>query len=218
MAASGPLTLPEGALDELPVFPLPGAVLLTGAHLELHVFEPRYRALLEHCMQTHGLMAIAQVTGASANDDLPSIAQVAGLGSVEHRTTFPDGRSHIVLVGRARVRLAELPFVPPFRRARATVVDDVEGVPPSRADELALNTALHGFVEALRKEGPRVVFERPADMPLAEVAQHVAQHLVFDAKVRQEILEMRDPCERIGRVTQALLAQRAELEGASSTN
>lgn len=202
----------EDALAELPLFPLPGAVLLPGAHLELHVFEPRYRALLEHCMDTHRHMAIVQIQGrASDGDDLPRIASIAGVGSIEHRDALPDGRSHIVLIGRARVQLEELPFVPPFRRARARIVADIEGAPVRAEDETALLTAIHGFVEALRKEGPNVTFERPDGVPAAEVAHHVAQHLLFDPAVRQEVLEMRDPAERVARVTSALLAQRMQL-------
>ena len=56
------MVLPEAALADLPVFPLPQVVLFPHAMLPLHVFEPRYRTMLAHCLATHRIMAVALVT------------------------------------------------------------------------------------------------------------------------------------------------------------
>lgn len=200
-------------MEDLPIFPLPNAVLFPQAHLELHVFEPRYRALLDASLNSHRMMAIAQIQTGAGPHGLPQIASIAGAGSIERRELLADGRSHIVLVGRARVRLEELPFVAPFRRARARVVVDLHDVPSAASDELLLVAAIRGFVEALRKEGPSISFERPEGVPAGELAHHAAQHLLFDGRIKQEILEMRHEKERIVRVAEELLAQRAQLIG-----
>lgn len=202
----------DDALAELPLFPLPGAVLLPGTHLELHVFEPRYQALLAHCLETHRHMGIVQIVG-DAEAKQPRIAAIAGVGSIEHHQPLEDGRAQIVLQGRARVHLTELPFKPPFRRAEARVIEDVIATPERKGDGTALRTALVSFLDALRKEGPSVTFQGAEGVSNAMLAHHIAQHLLFDAAVRQEILEMRDPSERVARVTVALLAQRTQLAG-----
>lgn len=204
----------EQALAELPVFPLPGAVLFPGAHLELHVFEPRYRAMLQACLEGSRCMAIAPIAAGDASA-MPRFASIAGLGRIAEHTPLPDGRSHILLIGEARVRLEELPFVPPYRRARARMVADVDD-DEDDSDELTLVTAIQSFVEALRKNGTRVTFERGSEVKASALAHHAAQHLLVDAAVKQEILEMRSPKERIARVAAELLAQRVMIAGASS--
>ena len=123
------VAVPASALEALPIFPLRGVVLFPGGLLPLHVFEPRYRAMLRDCLATHRCMAMAFVLDDDPAVDataLPRIAEVAGVGLVAHHTMLDDGRSNIVLEGRARVALDELPFAPPYRRARARILDDIQ--------------------------------------------------------------------------------------------
>lgn len=113
------------ALDALPLFPLPDVVLFPGVVLPLHVFEPRYRAMLRDVMRTHGALAVAQIVP-GADGPSPPIARVAGAGLVLEQEMLADGRSNIVLQGVARVALEELPEDGPYRRARATIVEDTD--------------------------------------------------------------------------------------------
>ena len=68
------------ALDDLPIFPLPSVVLFPRALLPLHIFEPRYRAMVEHCMKTHRAMAIAFIPDPNDKDanGEPRFASIAG--------------------------------------------------------------------------------------------------------------------------------------------
>jgi ATP-dependent protease La (LON) substrate-binding domain len=71
------------ALGAMPVFPLPGVVLFPGALLPLHVFEPRYRAMLADSLASHRFMAMAFVLGEGDVRDRevgPRVARVAGAG------------------------------------------------------------------------------------------------------------------------------------------
>ncbi len=206
----------ENALADLPIFPLPDAVLFPLAQLELHIFEPRYRAMLDACLAGDRCIAVAQILPGQRADGSPNVALIAGVGSIEAHQRLPDGRSHIVLQGRARVLLDELPFQPPFRRARARIVADVDDALIEAHDELTLVAAIRGFVEALRKEGATVSFERTSGVSASELAYHAAQHLLFDARVKQEILEMRSPKERVQRIAEELMTQRTLLGGPSS--
>src|SRR5450432_1995489 len=91
------------ALEAMPIFPLPGVVLFPGALVPLHVFEPRYRALLADCLATHKCMALAFLLDNRVDAERqPGIARIAGVGMVVEHTALADGRSNIVLKGHAR--------------------------------------------------------------------------------------------------------------------
>ena len=72
------------ALDALPIFPLPNVVLMPHAPLPLHVFEPRYQALVNDAMAGEGLMAIALLEpGWEENyDGVPPVRSVACVGEI----------------------------------------------------------------------------------------------------------------------------------------
>src|SRR6185369_9454721 len=116
----------RAAIRELPLFPLPQAVLFPGALMPLHIFEPRYRKMTRDALDTHGALAIAHIIEGSPIDEHghPAIALVAGVGLIIESQELPDGRFNILLEGRARVHLTELPFVPPYRRARGELLED----------------------------------------------------------------------------------------------
>lgn len=104
--------------DELPVFPLPGAVLMPGEVLPLHIFEPRYRAMLAHVLASEErLLGVATLLG---GDDFH---QVVGVGRVIASEELPDGRSNIALVHAYTVQVVrELQVEHPFRCVEAECV------------------------------------------------------------------------------------------------
>lgn len=104
--------------DELPVFPLPGAVLMPGDVLPLHIFEPRYRALLAHVLETEDqLLGIGTLLGES------DFHEVVGVGRVIANEPLPDGRANIALVHEHTVRVVrELEVEHPFRCVEAECV------------------------------------------------------------------------------------------------
>jgi ATP-dependent Lon protease len=198
----------EDALGELPLFPLPQVVLFPRALLPLHVFEPRYRRMIADLMDTHGALAVVLVPDPADvdRDGQPRLAQIAGAGVVLEHQRLPDGRSNILVSGRARVRLDELPFVPPYRRARATVLHDLPTQVPD-TERAALAAAATAFVSAVKKRDPSFSFELPPSLEPGAVADLCAHHLLIDAGVRQELLCELDPRARVRRVTEELAAQ-----------
>jgi Lon protease-like protein len=123
---SAPSARYEERLSALPLFPLPGAVLFPNTLLPLHVFEPRYRQMTEHCLDGDGLMVIVKKRDDEDSADLSDVFEVGGLGRIVHHERLPDGRYHILLQGLARVRLVEeLPKEGLlYRRARGVCVRD----------------------------------------------------------------------------------------------
>ena len=200
--------VPAEALEVLPVFPLPRVALFPRAILPLHVFEPRYRAMLADAMATHRCIAMALVLG--DDDEPPALARVAGVGEVVQHEELPDGRSHILLRGLARVTLDELPFVPPYRRARARVLVE-RATPVSDVERAALQAAAAGFVAEIRRRDLDVELELPEGLDVGGIADLCAHHIVLDADVRQEALEQLDVASRVRLVTGEIVSQTARL-------
>lgn len=198
------------ALEEMPLFPLPQVVLFPHAIVPLHVFEPRYRALVKECLATHKVFALARITSASLEDanGHPPIASVVGAGLIVEHESLADGRSVLLLHGQARVRITELPFVAPYRRARAVVLEErvVDVAPTDRTALLASATA---FAAELRRQDSSFSFRLPAHLAPGALADHCAHHLLVDAVVRQELLEELDPRVRVRTVTTQLALQHA---------
>jgi len=203
--------VPQEALEALPVFPLPRVALFPRAILPLHVFEPRYRAMLADSLATHRCMALALITG--DDDETPAIARVAGVGVVLRHDELPDGRSQILIRGLARVTLDELPFVSPYRRARARVLVE-QATPVSELERAALQAAASGFLAEVRRRDLDVELELPEGIEVGGIADLCAAHIVLDADVRQQALEELDVASRVRLVTGELVAQTARLTSA----
>jgi len=200
------------ALSALPLFPLPNAVLFPGALMPLHVFEPRYRAMVRDVLATHRSMAVVMIVDATHTDEHghPAIARVAGVGTIIDHAELPGGRYNILLRGRARVRLTELPFEPPYRRASADLC-----VPPdeevSQGELSALVSTAAAFVAFVRERDRTFEFRLPRDAKPDLLADLCAHQLVLDARERQTILETLSPRERVRRVSDVLAMQRLTL-------
>lgn len=115
------------ACAALRVFPLPGVVLLPGAPTPLHVFEPRYVALVEDALAGDRVLAIPTLLN---DEDAPllraPVHSVAGAGRIDAEERHPDGKLDILVRGIGRVRLVEeLDRGKPFREFRAEPLEDV---------------------------------------------------------------------------------------------
>jgi len=103
--------------DIIPVFPLPGALLLPRARLPLHIFEPRYLAMLEDSMKTKGrLIGLIQPRAVPGKSD-PKLAAIGCAGRLTAFSETEDGRYMVTLSGVSRFRLRdEQQGFTPYRR------------------------------------------------------------------------------------------------------
>ena len=202
----------EAALSAIPTFPLPQVVLFPEAVLPLHVFEPRYRKMLQECLATHGALVIAQIIGGEDEHGRPRIAPIAGGGIVVESQSLPDGRSNIVVLGQARLSLDELDpdDSRPYRMARATVLEDLDVRVPDH-DRAALVAAATMFAAEVKKHDPEFSFRMPATLDAAHVADLCAFQLVIDAATRQAVLDELDPRARVSMVLSPLALQQGAM-------
>ncbi|MBT9386694.1 LON peptidase substrate-binding domain-containing protein [Pseudooceanicola sp. CBS1P-1] len=110
---------PADLPDVIPVFPLPGALLLPRARLPLHLFEPRYLAMFEDCLKTpHRLIGMIQPNEVPGREG-PGLYQIGCAGRVTQFSETEDGRYMITLAGISRFRLGdEVSGFTPYRRFR----------------------------------------------------------------------------------------------------
>jgi len=153
--------------DELPLFPLEGVVLMPGALLPLHVFEPRYRRLVEHVREGSGLVGIATLMDRGGPDaERPPIWPEVGVGEIVGYQPFPDGRSNIVLqhVGTVEVH-TELDSPHPFRIARGRAIDlDRSGAEAAMRSLQLMVLQLGTITPAAAAEARRLVDLEPVEL------------------------------------------------------
>lgn len=198
------------SLVEVAVFPLPGLVFFPNSKQHLHIFEPRYVTMLKDVMAGSRLLAMALIEDRPKlnADGNPVFAPVGCIGRVVEHQPLPDGRSNILLLGLARVRLDELQSQGPYRRAKATLLKDVAVNVPD-TDRAALVTTAAAYASDVHRRDPRFSFSVQPNLDTGDLADQCAHQLVLSARVRQGILETPNPAARTRIVIQEIAYQHA---------
>ena len=132
----------------IPLFPLIEVVLLPGTLLPLHIFEPRYRAMVADALETDRTIGMTMLQlGADPTGRAPAIHSIGTAGEIVESETLPDGRYNILLEARFRFRVLEERAPDPYRVA---YVEEVRTVPFRQIEEgeriIASATGLFGEV------------------------------------------------------------------------
>jgi len=180
----------------LPLFPL-GTVLFPRALLPLHVFEPRYRAMVSDLMAesqpwSFGVVAIREGHEVGAAS-VKSLHEVGCAGIIMQVERFPDGRLAMVLAGDRRFRIRELDESRPYLQADVEFIDE-----PSLADVPAdlLTAVRERFVDYCSALGAPDAASQLPDGP-ADYSFAVAATMVLPLADRQALLESPDAAQRL---------------------
>lgn len=106
--------------DPIPLFPLPGCVLLPHATIPLHVFEPRYRTMISDALLGRSLIAMASFEGQKWKSDYqghPPLRPYVCVGQMAQCHELPDGRYNILLQGICRAKIVHEIGHEPYRKA-----------------------------------------------------------------------------------------------------
>jgi len=176
----------ESVSRALPIFPLPRTVLLPGATLPLHVFEPRYRALVAHALAHGRIFAIATLKpGYEADyEGRPTVWPAIGIGRIVAHQALADGRSNLVLQSVARARIVrELPPSSTFRLVVAELA--VDRPPPDAKTYDRVRALVHqiGHLSAqARTEAQRLLALEGSELVDAlarKLLEHVDDQLTY---------------------------------------
>ncbi|UCF81197.1 MAG: LON peptidase substrate-binding domain-containing protein [Acidobacteriota bacterium] len=183
---------------EIPVFPLPSALLLPGVMLPLHVFEPRYKKMVEAVQARGKHLAVAW---ARVEEGVLEPCEVACAGSVQILREYEGGRKDILVSGRTRVRLIEYVQEVPYRVARCEPLPMV-GMPqaPYARRLRELKKAFARWVFLGFRDADRVIHYLNALHDLDSLANFIVYHFVGDLASKQSYLEMDGLEEKTGRL------------------
>ena len=184
---------PAGLPPAIPLFPLQDVVLFPDTSRPLHVFEPRYRAMVADAVRGDGLigMVLLRPGHEAEYEGNPPIFPIGCAGEIAEAEELDDGRWLIVLRGVVRFRVLGEDWSRPYR------VADVEAV-AERLDE-AGRTALRGYrprLEAVLASAAPGAEAPPADWSDPELVNGLAQFLNLEPLDRQALLEAAGPLAR----------------------
>ena len=177
--------------DEVPVMPLPGAVLFPNALLPLYIFEPRYREMLEHALQRDRMFSVTLIKPSCpewhAAEDFFHLATV---GLIRACVGRGDGTSNLVLQGLHRVRFTSFEQETPFPVAKIAMF---ESSGDATVETAALGEKVLELDQKLKRAGrqlPPKVDRYLAQLgDLEMLGDLVASTFVEDPLRRQKILE-----------------------------
>jgi Lon protease-like protein len=180
--------------ERIPLFPL-NVVLLPGAPLPLHIFEPRYKEMVKECLEQKSEfgMLLALPKGDAGN--LLKGVNVAKVGCtaeiLEVVKRYPDGRMDIVTVGRAPFRVVELFSENPLMEGQVDYLEDRGslGNPVVQRQLVELYEACHTL---LFEDYPKNL----EGAPVEELSYRIASTLPMDLLWKQQILELRSEQDR----------------------
>lgn len=203
-------------LQRMPVFPLPGLVLLPGVLLPLHFFEPRYRDLARDCLASRNrCMVIANIARAPDQNRVPELMPRACVGRVIEHQHNPDGTYDVLLEGLQRVSIEDVDSPLSYRLVRAVPLRDrvpEHGLPAGDCETArSLVRDIAGI--AARHKADFQVLAQDSDAPGVWV-DRLAYQFVTDRAALQELLETLDVHARLEAVLHHLAEVRARLQAA----
>jgi ATP-dependent Lon protease len=184
------------SVRELPLFPLPDIVLFPRDVLPLHIFESRYRMMLQTVLEDDRRFGVVRW-----NPNTQTMASIGCCAEILQHQTSEDGRSNIVTLGQQRFRVLDVVREAPYRTAMVSWIEDDPVEDRDQLTELAQNVsqALRDVVELTGKltDSPAALPEDLPELP-RELSFWIGAHLGGPvAEQQQELLELTDTSERL---------------------
>ena len=186
-----PFLPPFDALpEEIPIFPLPGAVVMPGVQLPLNIFEPRYLNMVADAMAGDHLIGMIQPTSETLLDEVPELHRIGCAGRITSYSETTDGRIVMVLTGVCRFRVrAEVAGRRGYRRVAADwgpFAIDCESEGHSIEDRPGFLGSLKSYCTLRGVEIPWDDVKKMADGDLVNL---LCAHLPLSPEDKQALLE-----------------------------
>ena len=185
----------------LPLFPLPNVVLFPLMPMPLHVFEPRYRQMVDEVLATHRTIGMVLLRPGWEHDyhGRPPVYLAGCAGRMEQCEQLANGRFNIVLRGLSRFRILEEQGGKPYRLARIDLLPDPPG------DAVRLEEARQQVIAALdqRTGAPANVLEQ-MELPHETFVNALCQSLELTPIEKQSLLDAESIQARYDRLLEIL--------------
>lgn len=198
---------------DLPLFPLGQTVLAPSMPLPLQIFEPRYREMIAHCLETDRKFGVVLIREGEEVGETASPYEVGTIAEITTANRLDDGRMLIETEGRQRFRIIERFYDRSYLHATVELLDErvglLENALPLAADLQQLVFRYIGILRTFEDEGELEIDLPREPLDLSYLVLALLQ--VPDAE-RQELLEARDAEVRLRREVQILRREVAILE------
>ena len=188
----GPVELP----GVIPVFPLPGALLLPRGQMPLNIFEPRYLAMIDDALRDgHRLIGMIQPDVAhTGSADKPKLYKIGCAGRITQLAESGDGRYLLELTGVARFRIEEeLKVATPYRQCRVTYAPFADDFMARKGeDEVDRKALLAALTDFLKANNLKADWEGIEKAPNEALVNALAMMSPYGAAEKQALLEAPD--------------------------
>ena len=207
----GPIDLPE----TIPVFPLPGALLLPRGQMPLNIFEPRYLAMVDDALRDgHRMVGMIQPDPKQGGDaDKPKLFKVGCVGRITQLAESGDGRYLLELTGIARFNVVEeLTVSTAYRQCRVTFAPFADDFVPRKGEEAvdrgALLAALSGYLEANNLKADWDGIEKAPNEALVNALSMMSPYGAPEKQALLEAPDLKTRAEILVAITEMELAKK----------
>jgi len=179
----------------IPVFPLPGALLLPRGQMPLNIFEPRYVAMIDDALRVgHRLIGMIQPdTAHPGPEDKPNLFKIGCVGRITQIAESGDGRYLLQLTGIARFRIEEeLPVTTPYRQCQVTYAFPDDFTPRKGEDDVDRTSLLRSLTAFLDANNLKADWEGIENAPNEALVNALAMMSPCGTAEKQALLEAPD--------------------------
>jgi Lon protease-like protein len=201
------------AAEDFPVILLDGCSLLPFQRLPLHLYEPRYRKMVEAALAADRRFAVAE--SIMTADGKQGVGPWATLGHVILHESIDGGRHIVLLEGEVRLKVEGLSKLRPFPTLRAEIVPDGDAGPDAHI-VLARTTATMErlLAKSVSEDDASMLLNRLQQLAASHpgrFADAAAGHLIQDTNLRRKLLALTNPVVRLRHVQDALARLEVEV-------
>lgn len=206
----GPADLPA----VIPVFPLPGALLLPRGQIPLNIFEPRYLSMIDDALRDgHRLIGMIQPDFRRGTADIPPLYKVGCVGRITQLAESGDGRYLIELTGVSRFEVVEeLGALTPYRQCRVTYAPFIDDFTARKGEDAvdreALLRTLRDFLKANNLSADWQGIENAPNEALVNALSMMSPYGAAEKQALLEAKDLKSRAEILIAVTEIELAKK----------
>ena len=206
---------PGDLADVIPIFPLPGALLLPRGQMPLNIFEPRYVAMIDDALRTgHRLIGMIQPDPAHPGpEDKPNLYKVGCVGRITQIAESGDGRYLLQLTGIVRFRVdEELNVSTPYRQCQVSYAPFIDDFTARKGeddvDRAGLLRALSDFLKANNLKADWEGIETAPNEALVNALAMMSPYGIAEKQALLEAPDLKTRAEILIAITEMDLARR----------
>jgi Lon protease-like protein len=181
---------------DIPLFPLPNLVLFPNIVVPLHIFEDRYKSMINACIDNDAAFGLVLLRSGASEESEETIHRVGVSAHVVEVERLAEGRMNVLCEGESRFRIYRFTQQTPFWKATVNLFDD-DQVRPTES----LYEQVAELYRAVASLSAKLSGSQPADLTLPDSATDlsymVSYVLDIDSEDKQKLLEMTSTAERL---------------------